>query len=177
MMSIFNIDSELSITKDYHSEDKFALVKYLNEKEIYDNMLTLPFPYKLTDAEYWLDLQIQEKEAGKQNFFPIRYQNELIGGIGFKLSYGEYSHKQEIAYWLAKPFWNKGIITKAIQFICQMGFNERKLIRIEAMVFPENIKSCRVLEKNGFLFEGRLRKFLVKENRFSDALMYSLIKE
>jgi [ribosomal protein S5]-alanine N-acetyltransferase len=176
-MNILNIGSEISITNDYKSDDKYALVKYLNEKEISDNMLTMPFPYSFADAEYWLNLQLSEKEKGKQSFWAIRYGDELIGGIGFKLTYGENSHKEEIAYWLAKPFWNKGIITKAVGSVCELGFHERNLTRIEAIVFPENIKSARVLEKNGFIFEGRLRKFYLKNNKLIDGLMYSLIKE
>ncbi len=80
--------------------------------------------------------------------------------------YGIHSHKDEIGYWLGKPFWNKGIMTDVIKKICSIGFNNFNLIRIEATVFTYNIPSKKVLEKAGFMPEGTLRKFYKKDQKF-----------
>ena len=43
-----------NITLDKIKESDFDnLVKYLNDKEISDNTLVIPFPYSLEDAKWW----------------------------------------------------------------------------------------------------------------------------
>ena len=51
------------------------------------------------------------------------------------------------------------------------------LIRIEAPIFSSNKGSEKVLEKNGFQFEGNLIKAYFKEGKYIDAKMYALIKD
>ena len=118
------------------------------------------------------------RATGRLSNFAIRDKNlNLIGGIGFHLKYGIKSYKDEIGYWLAKDFWNKGIMTGVVKKLCEIGFIENKLIRIEAVVFENNLASARVLEKNGFIKEGLLRKYLVKDDIALNVNLYSLIKE
>ena len=47
------------------------------------------------------------------------------------------------------PFWSQGIGTEAVRQICGIAFQELALERIIGEVFPENLASARVLEKNG----------------------------
>jgi ribosomal-protein-alanine N-acetyltransferase len=51
------------------------------------------------------------------------------------------------------------------------------LTRIYAHVFEFNVASMRVLEKAGFLCEGRLRKAVIKNGQVLDELMYARIRE
>jgi RimJ/RimL family protein N-acetyltransferase len=44
-------------------------------------------------------------------------------------------------------------------------------------VFAENLASARVLEKNSFKLEGKLRQHFLKDGRLLDALSYGLLKE
>ena len=48
--------------------------------------------------------------------------------------------------------------------------------RLEAGVFEWNPASCRVLEKNGFEYEGRLRCNVVKDGTRLDTLMYGRLR-
>ena len=50
------------------------------------------------------------------------------------------------------------------------------LTGITAHVFQFNLASARVLEKNGFVFEGNLRKHYLKNGRFIDGKLYSLVR-
>ena len=49
-------------------------------------------------------------------------------------------------------------------------------MRLYAMPFADNIASCRVLEKVGFMCEGVLRSCAVKNGKVRDMKIYSLIK-
>ena len=156
-------------------EDKPSLLKYINDKDIYNNTLKIPFPYTEKDADDWISfVESSKTETGVLKHWAIKNEDkELIGGIGFHTKYGLHSHKDEIGYWLGKPFWNKGIITEAVNKICSIGFTDFNLTRIEATVFTSNNSSKRVLEKAGFILEGTLRKFYYKDDKFIDAEIYT----
>ena len=167
------------ILSQVNKKDKSNLVKYLNNFDIYKNTSNIPHPYTLKNATWWINhVKNKTRETGKLSNFAIRDRNlNLIGGIGFHLKYGLKSHKDEIGYWLAKDFWNKGIMTKVVKKFCEMGFTENNLVRIEAIVFENNAASARVLEKSGFIKEGLLRKYIIKDKNALNVNLYSIIKE
>jgi RimJ/RimL family protein N-acetyltransferase len=156
--------------------DKGAFVEWLNEKEIFECTLRIPFPYTEDDAERFVGV-VAEATAryGHPVQFAIREANEaLIGACGFEgLVYG---HRAEIGYWLAKPYWGRGIMTDVVHAMCDFGFAEWNLVRITAHVFDFNVASARVLEKNGFQFEGVLHKQHCKAGRFLDSRLYALTR-
>jgi RimJ/RimL family protein N-acetyltransferase len=158
--------------------DKAACVEHLNEKDIYDRTLRIPFPYTLAHAEQYL--AVVEKNT-RQNGQPANWaiRNEpghLIGSIGFEgLAIGK-SHKAEIGYWLAKPYWGRGIMTAVVHRACEFAFQQWGLARITAHVFALNAASARVLEKCGFVQEGYLRKHHQKDGQLLDARLYGLVR-
>jgi RimJ/RimL family protein N-acetyltransferase len=102
--------------------------------------------------------------------------DSLIGGIGFNdLALGK-SHRAEIGYWLAKPYWGRGITTAVVQRVCQHAFEGFGLAKITAQVFSHNPASARVLQKCGFQEEGFLRKHCFKDGRFLDARLFALLR-
>jgi len=51
-MNIF-VNEQVRLT-EVRSSDKPALIEQLNDKEIYDRTLRIPYPYTDTSAEEWL---------------------------------------------------------------------------------------------------------------------------
>ena len=49
------------------------------------------------------------------------------------------------------------------------------LTRVYAIPFAWNTASCRVLEKAGYVLEGRLRRSAVKDGKITDQLQYAFI--
>ncbi|HSP87825.1 MAG TPA: GNAT family protein [Ignavibacteriaceae bacterium] len=168
------VNSQIYLTQ-VTKADKTILIKLLNDKDIYKNTLKIPFPYKEKDADDWIShVESLKKEIGVlRNWIIKNKNNELIGGISFHNKYGIHSHKDEIGYWLGKPFWNKGIMTDVVNKICSIGFTDFNLKRIEALVFSFNEPSKKVLEKAGFMLEGTMKKFYYKNYKFIDADIYA----
>jgi RimJ/RimL family protein N-acetyltransferase len=173
----------LAVNEDIHlSElrpcDKAAMVEHLNNKAIYDRLLAVPYPYTQADAEEWIALSAK---AARQQGQPIHWavrdrQACLIGGCGFDgLQLGK-SHRAEIAYWLAKPYWGRGIMPAVVQRVCDFAFREWGLSKITAHIFAFNHASARVLEKCGFAQEAYLKKHYLKDGTFIDARLYSLLR-
>jgi [ribosomal protein S5]-alanine N-acetyltransferase len=159
---------------EFRPSDKPALIKHLNDRDIYDRTLRIPFPYTETEADEWLALVAKiTKQQGQSVQFAVRTADEsLIGGCGFEDFQIGKSHRAEVGYWLAKPFWGRGIMTAVVQQLCQHAFEKFGLIKITAHVFIHNPASARVLEKCGFVQEGVLRKHFLKDGNLIDAKLF-----
>lgn len=160
-------------------EDAPRLAEVINDEEIANNTLTIPFPYKLEDAQWWINTCIKQEEKRKvQCQWAIRNATgQMCGAIGLHHKYGGESHKDEFGYWLMRPLWNKGLMTETIRVFSNFCFSNRGLARLEAPVFLHNKGSARVLEKVGFKLEGIIRKAHLKDGKFLDAKLYALLAE
>lgn len=158
--------------------DKDALLLHLQEKEIYDRTLRIPYPYTEDDADAWLGIMERTtRERGQPIAWAIRDSHDLlIGSCGFDRQAVCKSHLAEIGFWLAKPYWGQGIMTNVVKTVCRYGFDELGLSKITAHVFADNTGSARVLEKCGFEREGYLRQQFKKDGRLIDGLLYGLLK-
>ncbi len=154
--------------------DQATLARLANNKKIWSNLRDMmPHPYSEQDALNYINMvQSNDKNA----IFAIDYKGEHCGMIGLHPKDDVYKKSAEIGYWIGEPFWGNGIATKAIQLITQYGFEEMKLVRIFAGVFGFNKASMHVLEKNGFIKEGILRKAVFKNNQIWDEHHYGLVK-
>jgi len=161
--------------RSYEINDQIALMKYANNDKISKNLRdSFPYPYTEKDADLWISAATNQNPELN---FAIANSEELIGGIGLMFQPDVYRFSAEIGYWIGEPFWGKGIASLALIALSKYAFEQFDLNRIFAGVFQGNKASMRVLEKSGFVLEGRLRKSVYKENRFKDQLMYSILKE
>ena len=73
---------------EFRSSDKPALVQHLNDRDIYDRTLRIPFPYTDASADEWLALVAKiTQQQGRPVQFAIRSAADaLIGGCGFDAS-------------------------------------------------------------------------------------------
>jgi RimJ/RimL family protein N-acetyltransferase len=158
--------------------DEAALVQWLNDEVIYQNTLRIPLPYKAEHARDFLHyVRLMRKEHRKPTEWAIRNPSgAMIGCIGFSRIYGKYAHKDEMGYWLAAPYRGKGIMTRVVEVVSDWGFQQFDLWRLEAPVFPHNPASGKVLEKNGFVSEGVLRNYVLKDSRPMDVIMYAKVR-
>jgi len=159
--------------------DKPALLEHLHSKDVYNTTLSIPHPYSEADADSWLLRRIAYNEKqGKEVSFAIRNVDaKLIGVVSAdNLELGD-THKTEIGYWLARDYWGQGIMTDAVKAYVNYAFEELGLLKLVAHCFELNIGSARVLEKNGFKLEGRLRKHFRKDGKLYDARIYGLLRE
>ena len=171
--------NELAYLSEVLPSDQSACLEYLNEREIYDRTLRIPYPYTASDFENWLKI-VEEttQQQGKAVHLAIRDLNGLlIGGVGFDGFRLGKSHRAEIGYWLAKPFWGLGIATAVVRRASTLAFSDFGLAKLTAHVFPGNAASARVLEKCGFRQEGYFRQHFVKDGKYVDGLAFGLVKD
>jgi RimJ/RimL family protein N-acetyltransferase len=66
-------------------------------------------------------------------------------------------------------------MTSVLKAIRDHALEQHELTRIYALPFEWNHASFRVLEKAGFVQEGRLRRSAVKDGRVVDQLLYAYV--
>ena len=125
--------------------------KYADNEKIAGRLRdSFPYPYTEDDAE-WFVQDCMEKEGITQLARAIIVNGEAVGSITVMLNDDVYCKSAELGYWLGEPFWRKGIMTKAVQLMCEEAFRRYKLVRIYAEPFSTNLASRGVLEKAGFI--------------------------
>lgn len=161
--------------RSYEYSDKEALLKYANNYSVSKFLRDrFPFPYTEADAESWLHQACnQEIETN----LVIANEKELIGAIGVNLQDDVNRFSAEIGYWLAEPFWGKGITTLALKKFTEFAFTNFNLNRIYACVFAGNEASEIVLLRARYTKEATLRKAVFKEGKFLDQYIYAILKE
>ena len=85
-----------------------------------------------------------------------------------------YNGYMEMEYAIIAAHRNKGYATQAVKEALDYGFKELKIAVIAAWVRSHNQASMRVLEKCGFMLEGKLRKHA---RDGSDTYCYSILRE
>jgi len=157
--------------------DEKEMVEVANNKNIWRNLRnTFPHPYTIQDAESWIQSSVQSARNNTMAICLTDNLEKVIGGIGIHPGTDVSYKTAELGYWLGEPYWGKGIGTEAVKLITEYAFKNFDLIRLEATVFAWNPASARVLEKNGFEFEGRKKNEYFKDGQIVDGLMYGKIK-
>jgi ribosomal-protein-alanine N-acetyltransferase len=163
------------LLRHFRKGDETDIVKYANNRKIYRATMAMPYPYSAGDARVWIEqnqAEARRKLPGMVSF-AIDIGGEVVGCVGLSDIEG---HKAAAGYWLAEPLWGRGITTRALGLATRYGFDEVGLRRIYAHVFPFNKASIRVLEKNAYKLEGRLRKESEKDGRLFDMCLYAKVR-
>lgn len=157
-------------------EDAADLAVALSNKNIQNNLRDgLPYPYTENDAEEFIYAMLNSDKHATFAF-AIVVDAKVIGSIGIFRKDNIHFRTAEMGYYIAEPFWGKGLGTSAIKQATSYVFLNTDIIRIFAEPFADNTASCRVLEKSGFVLEGTLRSNAVKNGQLLDMKMYSLLK-
>lgn len=96
----------------------------------------------------------------------LKDDGRAAGSVG--LLFGENGNvrladdEAELGYWIGVPLWGRGLIPEAAAELLRHGFEDLKLKKIWCTYFEGNIKSQRVSEKLGFVYERTLNDVYVE---------------
>ncbi|HET7897323.1 MAG TPA: GNAT family protein [Flavisolibacter sp.] len=148
------------------------LVKFANNRNVAKHLMDrFPHPYTAADATSFI---AYANAADPVCLFAIDIDGRASGGVGIEPQTDIYRKNAELGYWLAEPFWGKGIMTEVIRQMVDFAFRTFAIERIFARPFGTNLASQKVLEKNGFVVEGRFEKVLFKNGEYYDELVYAI---
>ena len=167
------ITSEIKL-RPFRRSDVPALVKYANNKNIWDNVRDrFPHPYTEESATDWINIANIYNPSSN---LVIDLKGELIGAMGLTKKDDIYRKNAEVGYWVAEPYWGQGIGTEALKQFVDYTFQNFKFHKLYAGIMSTNIASARVLERVGFTLEAVLKESIYKNDHFIDEHIYSLFR-
>jgi RimJ/RimL family protein N-acetyltransferase len=107
----------------------------------------IPHPYPAGAAVEWIATHDAAAAAATEYTFAITETGGLlIGAIGLRPDPRE---RENIGYWIGRPYWGHGYATAAAQAVIAIGFALIDLTAITASHLVRNAASGRVMEKCG----------------------------
>lgn len=159
-----------SLLRDWTADDIEPLAQHANNPRIAAMMRdAFPSPYTPADASRFIALAA---DTSSHLYLAIDVAGEAVGGIGVQPLDGVHRRTAEIGYWLAEPFWGRGIVTDAVRALVPVAFAAFDIVRLEAAIFSNNPASMRLLEKCGFTREAVHQKAITKNGAVLDEVVY-----
>jgi ribosomal-protein-alanine N-acetyltransferase len=157
--------------------DAPELARLADNRKVWRNLRDrFPNPYSRRDAKDWIKGVTRQIPCAHFAICADSADGALAGGIGILLQDDVHKGTAEIGYWLGEAFWGRGLMTGALTAFSDHAFGAYRLRRLYAQVLDWNPASARVLEKSGFVLEGRLRASALKDGEVADELLYAKVK-
>jgi len=110
---------------------------------------------------------------GLTRAFAVRTpEGELVGGAQLRFKGEEVA---QFAYWIFPAWRRRGFGARAVRLACAYAFSSLGIARVEALVEPDNEPSRALLERVGFVEEGRLRDRGRFGHERRDMVLFSLL--
>jgi ribosomal-protein-alanine N-acetyltransferase len=143
--------------------------------ELISKTCNVPHPYPENGGQEWVDFAIRKMQREESYVFAVLCDGDFAGVISLN-AVNKKQGTAELDYWIAVPFWNRGICTAAAAQAIKFAFDDAGLHTLRSGSLKRNPASGRVLEKNGFQL---IDEFIIPEGKFKGEkfLRYELVKD
>ena len=166
-MSI-EIKTERLILKKIEKKNLKVLLNLLNNWNVVQWLVNVPYPYTFNDAEKWLDKSSKEELA-----LNIFLKNNLIGGITIDKRADNNTHV--LGYWIGEEYWRKGYAIEACKSLISYFFSNHSENKLYASHMLKNEKSKKILLNLGFEKVSESKIFSLSKNTEVDDVNYELV--
>jgi [ribosomal protein S5]-alanine N-acetyltransferase len=120
-----------------------------------------------------------DREADAMYAFGIWEQatGTLVGRVALSNVVRGAWQNATLGYFVGETWGGRGYATEAVRQTVVFAFDQARLHRVQAAVMPRNVRSIRVVEKNGFRLEGLAERYLQIDGRWEDHLIYSVTSD
>ncbi len=148
-------------------------LKWMNDKKVQRFTEQRYKKHSIKDIKSFVKEKKRSKSEILYGIFTIK-EKLHIGNI--KLGPTNFKHKtSEISYFIGnRNFWNKGYASRAIKEIIIIA-KKKRIKKLTAGFYRENIASKKILEKNNFKLEAIFKSQFKIKNRRTDGIVYGLI--
>lgn len=177
-MFTYQIDNEVSLALPRPKIDAEPLFTLVDEsrKELEPWLPWVIGMKSVDDEEKFLIDAMKHFGAGYSLNTTIFFKNQPAGMISFN-KFRAMDQSTEIGYWLGTKFVGNGIMHRAVSGMCDIGFYDYNIHKIEIGAAVENQRSNRVAKKAGFHFDGSFRDIELLSDGFHDGNIWTLLKD
>ncbi len=130
---------------------------------------------KFTEIMIGHSYDLRDIYSGKDIKLAFVEDNQILALVGLS-QINKMMKTAEIGYQASPEHRGKGIGTKVVNEFVNMVFTMTDLRKILATIADENIPSCKIVEKVGFVQEGLLRKHYLINGNETDERIYGLLR-
>jgi len=148
------METERILLRPWHEGDAPALYKYASDPEVGPRAGWPPHQSEQESLEIIRTIFSNDRTWAIE----LKETGEVIGCIGYfvhgesNIDIGE--NDAEAGYWVARPYWNRGIATEALRLLIDYCKREKGFQFLWCDFFVDNPASGRVMEKCGFRDTG-----------------------
>ena len=172
----FMIAGEHVILRAFERDDAERCYRWMNDPNIV-RTLKSRYPIAFQNEQEWLEGAMHP--SGSDRHFAIERKDDRshIGNASIQ-EIDWVSRTASFGLFIGEPTaWNRGFGTDAIRTLVRFAFEEMNLRKLRIAVFEYNDRARHVLEAQGFIEEGRLRREFYREGTYHDILILSIFRE
>lgn len=175
MMDFPTIKTERLLLRQFVDSDLENVYKGLSDPEIikYYGVSYSTLENTKAQMQFFADL---EKQGTGIWWAVCSSDNKTFYGAGGLNSLSKEHKKAEIGFWLLTEYWGQGIMTEVMPIICDYGFANLNLHRIEGIVETDNLNCKNAMKKLKFKHEGTMRECEIKNGKFISLDIYAKLK-
>ena len=138
-----------------------------------------PYEPERPDAFFTPEGQRERLEAYREDSwsFAILDGKAIAGTISLTNVVRNALRSGNVGYWVAEDRNGRGLATGAVGELVDFAFGEAALHRVEAGTLVDNIRSQRVLERNGFERIGVARRYLLIAGAWRDHVLFQRVAD
>jgi ribosomal-protein-alanine N-acetyltransferase len=135
-------------------------------------------PYeRLEEPEAYIAALRVKRERGEVLDFGIVHGEDGLIGITGLSEVVRRDRRAVIGTWLGRAHWGGGANRQSKALLLALAFRSLGLLRVSALVSPQNVRSAAALERLGFVPEGVLRGWHVHDGVPRDVAVLRMLRE
>lgn len=156
--------------------DSLALLTMLSAEEV--AKFISPPPTTAQGFQKFIAWTHRERQAGRQMTFGIVPEgcDQAVGLVQVRSIAPNFS-AAEWGFALGSPFWGTGLFLASARMTLDFAFQNTEVNRLEARAVVQNGRGNGALRKLGAAQEGILRGSLVKDGKYLDQIMWSILRQ
>lgn len=170
------IDRELklSLSIPQYAEELFELTNK-NRDFLKQWLPWLDNVQAISDTKEFIESQLLRFQKAEALHITIFYQDRISGVLGYN-QIDRINNIGHIGYWLGQKYNGKGIMTKSVRELIEIGHSYYSLHRFDIRCAVENSRSRAIPERLGFKNEGVIRQAEKVYDNYFDHVVYGLLK-
>lgn len=158
--------------KSLSTNDVHRIHSYASDENV-KRFIGWPLMKTLDETYKHIEEMLRRESAGTHLYASVALKStDEIIGTAMIFNFDHEANHAEIGYVFHSNHWGKGYATETVALMNDFAFQSLNLRKLHARVVEANIGSARVLEKNGFVLEGRLRDFYFIDDSYFDSLYF-----
>ncbi|MBS2967819.1 GNAT family N-acetyltransferase [Metabacillus sp. KIGAM252] len=170
-----SLDGEKIFFKPLRIDDVQEMHLYASDRDV-SRFIGWNLMNSLEETSAHIETMLRRESEGTHLYASIAEKStQKMIGTAMIFNFDRDANHAEIGYVLHKNHWGKGFGTEAVALMSDFAFKSLNLHKLYARVVHANVGSGRILEKNRYALEGRLKDHYFIEGMYYDALLFGKI--